>query len=306
MALGEFELIERFFSAAGTSPFVSLGVGDDAAILSLPDGHSLHVSTDTMVAGAHYSPDMSAEDIAYRAVMAAASDLAAMGAAPLGMLLSLTLPEADGAWIARFAEGLRAAATDTGLALVGGDTTRGPATIGITVMGSAPTGSPLLRSGARVGDRVCVSGFTGDAAAGLAILEGKIHLSAAAENYLVKRFTRPAARLALGQSLRGLASAAIDISDGLMADAGHLARASGVAIVIDRSALPQSAALREVIDERQRAVWMLAGGDDYELLFTLPANAVLPEGCTEVGRVTEGSGVSCDGIETPGGYDHFA
>ena len=306
MALGEFELIERFFSAAGTSPFVSLGVGDDAAILSLPDGHSLHVSTDTMVAGAHYLPDMSAEDVAYRAVMAAASDLAAMGAAPLGMLLSLTLPEADGTWIARFAEGLRAAATDTGLALVGGDTTRGPATIGITVMGAAPAGSHLLRSGSRVGDRVCVSGFTGDAAAGLAVLEGKIHLSAAAENYLVKRFTRPAARLALGQSLRGLASAAIDISDGLMADAGHLARASGVAIVIDRATLPQSAALREVIDERQRAVWMLAGGDDYELLFTLPANAALPEGCTEVGRVTEGSGVSCDGIETPGGYDHFA
>ncbi|MDA9942715.1 thiamine-phosphate kinase [Luminiphilus sp.] len=306
MALTEFDLIHQFFSGMDASDHVLLGVGDDAAIIDITDGWVLQVSTDTVTEGVHFLPDCGPSDIAYRAVMTAASDLAAMGAAPRAMVLALSLPELDTTWLEAFCTGLRAASADARLPLVGGDTTRGPLVVTVTVMGATPTDHSLLRSGAAPGDRLCVSGTLGDAAAGLALLRGDLAASNAADAAFLKaRFLRPTARIALGESLRELATAAIDISDGLLADSTHLATKSGVALQIDHRLLPRSTAFSAVIDPAQQLGYVLGGGDDYELLFTLPHSADLPEGCTEIGRVVAGSGVSCDGMPTLRGYDHF-
>lgn len=306
MALGEFDLIERYFAQIGASPSVRIGVGDDAAVLELPAGHAHLISTDTAVSGVHFLPDASPSVIAYRTIMAAASDLAAMGAKPEGMLLALTLPEANPDWLAAFAEGVRAASEQATLPLIGGDTTRGPLTVTVTVLGSAPTGCYLTRGGAKPGDRLCVSGTLGDAAAGLFLLGGAdTSISSADAAFLQGRFSQPTPRLALGQTLRGIATAAIDVSDGLLADAAHLARLSSVGLTIDPGAIPISAALRAYPDPAQAREWALRGGDDYELLFTLPDHAVLPDDCTEIGQVSAGSGVHCDGVTHMTGYDHF-
>ncbi len=306
MALTEFDLIHQFFSGMGASDHVLLGVGDDAAIIDITDGWVLHVSTDTVIEGVHFLADCAASDIAYRAVMTAASDLAAMGAAPRAMVLALSLPEADTTWLEAFCTGLRAASADAKLPLVGGDTTRGPLVITVTVMGETPAAQGLLRSGATPGDRLCVSGTLGDAAAGLSLLRGELMASNEADAaFLTAKFLRPTARIALGESLRGIATAAIDISDGLIADSTHLATNSGVALQIDHPLLPRSTAFRAVVGPRQQLDYLLSGGDDYELLFTLPHSVGIPEGCTEVGRVVAGSGVSCEGISAAGGYDHF-
>ena len=306
MALTEFDLIHQFFSDMGASDHVLLGVGDDAAIIDTTDGWVLHVSTDTLTEGVHFLPDCAAPDIAYRAVMTAASDLAAMGAAPRAMVLAISLPEPDTTWLEAFCTGLRDASADARLPLVGGDTTRGPLVITVTVMGETPAGQCLLRSGAAPGDRLCVSGTLGDAAAGLSLLQGELVASDPANAaFLTARFLRPTARIGLGESLRGSATAAIDISDGLMADSTHLARKSGVALHIDHRQLPRSTAFCAVVEPNQQLHYLLSGGDDYELLFTLPQSTALPEGCTEIGRVMAGSGVSCDGMPTGKGYDHF-
>jgi len=232
-------------------------------------------------------------------VATAASDLAAMGAEPLGMTLALTLPDNDGLWLHGFSQGLFRAVRDTGLPLVGGDTTRGSLTITVTVMGSTPGAEWLSRGGALPGDRLCVSGTLGDGAMALAILEGRIAPDDQPDfdttERLLRRFTQPTPRLALGAALRGSASAAIDISDGLLADAGHVAAASGVALQIFSDSLPLSAALAGHPDRKQALAWALAGGDDYELLFTLPASEPIPDGCVEIGDVDLGVI----------GYDHF-
>lgn len=306
MGLGEFDLIERYFAQIGDSPSIRIAVGDDAAVLELPEGHAHLISTDTAVAGVHFLPDALPSVIAHRAIMAAASDLAAMGAKPEGMLLALTLPDARDEWLASFAEGVREASEITRMPLIGGDTTRGPLSLTVTVLGSAPTGCYLTRSGATPGDRLCVSGTLGDAAAGLSLFNGADTAFSSAHGAFVKgRFTHPMARLTLGQTLNGVATSAIDVSDGLLADAGHLARSSGVGLSIDREAIPLSEALRAYPDSAQALEWVLRGGDDYELLFTLPDKAVLPDDCTEIGRVSEGSGVHCDGVVHSTGYDHF-
>ena len=306
MTIGEFALIERFFSGMDAGAAVRLGVGDDAAVLSVPEGHVLHTSIDTTAEGIHFPPGMPPADVAFRSVMAAASDLAGMGAAPAGMLLALTMPSVDVGWLDAFVKGLKDASELTGLPLVGGDTTRGPLSMTVTVMGSTPTAAYLKRSGAREGDRVCVSGTLGDAAAGLAALRGDLSISNAVVcNPLVARFSRPMARLALGESLRAVASAAIDVSDGLLADAAHVANASDVAINIDCHRLPLSDALRALPDQDQSLRWALSGGDDYELLFTLPPGSTVPDSCTEIGRVVAGSGVSCAVTPQQLGHDHF-
>lgn len=307
MTSSEFELIQNYFTGLGEGEAVRLGIGDDAAVLQVPEGHVLQISTDTALEGTHFSANLPAADIAYRSVMAAASDLAAMGAVPMASLLSLTLPEANSDWLRDFSTGLGTACAEIGLPLVGGDTTRGPLAITVTVMGSTPADQFMTRSGAEPGDRLCVSGTPGDAAAGLEILKGDLLVAdEAISAALAARFRRPDARLTLGQTLREIASACIDISDGLLADAGHLATCSGVAIEIDSSLLPLSEALCSVIDIQQAKDWALAGGDDYELLFTLPRNAPLPAGCTQIGRVVSGSGISCDHVPELAGYDHFA
>lgn len=306
MGLGEFDLIEQYFSEIGTSPWVRLAVGDDAAVLDLPDGQVQLVSTDTAVLGVHFLAETPPEVIAYRTVMAAASDLAAMGAQPVGMLLALTMPEANPEWLRSFAKGLRDASGVTGLPLIGGDTTRGPLTLTVTVLGAALRERYLTRSGAQPGDRLCVSGTLGDAAAGLALLRGAdISISAEHTAFLQERFNYPTARLALGLSLNGTATSAIDVSDGLLADANHLARASNVRLIIDSSLIPVSVALGAHPDPNQIREWTLRGGDDYELLFTVPDTCSLPPLATEIGRVIEGAGVSCDGAVQQTGYDHF-
>jgi len=306
MALSEFELIYRYFSALGRGDAVELGVGDDCAILRLPPGERLATSVDTVVEGVHFPEDAFPEDLAYRAVAVATSDLAAMGARPLGMTLAITLPSIDELWLHTFSEGLAAAVADFDLPLVGGDTTRGPLSIAVQVFGALPLDKALLRGGAVMGDSLCVSGTLGDGAAGLAVVNGDWHGDPEQGDYLERRYYRPTPRLSLGCELLNTATAAIDISDGLVADAGHIAAASGVKLVIDPQLLPLSPALQALPDREQALRWALGGGDDYELCFTLPPGAELPAGCTRIGRVVAGEGVDC-GLELAGplGYQHF-
>ena len=305
MSDSEFDLIQDFFAGLDQGASVRLGIGDDAAALSLPEGHLLHISTDTAVEGVHFLASLSPADVAYRSVTAAASDLAAMGATPEALLLALTLPEADRVWLEDFSRGLAEVSREIGAPLVGGDTTRGPLSLTVTVLGSTPVDRYLTRSGAKIGDRLCVSGTLGDAAAGLAVLSGQLAVDETAAVVLTTRYARPSARLPLGQALRNCATSCIDISDGLLADAAHVASASGVGLEIDSALLPLSKTLRSSADLDQSLDWALAGGDDYELLFTLPDNMPLPDGCSEMGRVVAGSGISCDRTPEPIGYDHF-
>jgi thiamine-monophosphate kinase len=307
MPSSEFSLIYRYFSALGAGPDVELSVGDDCAILSLGDNERLAISVDTMLSGVHFPEDAFPEDIGYRVVAAAVSDLAAMGARPLGMTLALTLPEADDFWLNAFSQGLATAAKAFATPLVGGDTTKGPLTITVQVMGALPVGQGLLRTGAKVGDALYVSGHPGDAAAALAFLQDGWQPQSDHAEYLLQRFYRPTPRLQLGlELLESGATAAIDISDGLLADAGHIAAASGVQIVVDPDLLPLSAALLECPERSQAVLWALTGGDDYELCFTLPAAIPAPDGCTRIGYVCAGEGVDCGmEVDTASGYRHF-
>jgi thiamine-monophosphate kinase len=307
MPATEFSLIYRYFSHLGGGSAIDLSVGDDCALVRLREGERLATSVDTMVEGVHFPTDTFPEDIGYRAVSVAASDLAAMGARPLGMTVALTLPEADELWLHAFSEGLAAAVSAYQLPLIGGDTTRGPLAIAVQVLGALPLDQALLRSGARVGDAVYVSGTLGDAAGALALLQGKWLPEPDHAEYLLQRFNRPSARLDLGLTLLGRASAAIDISDGLLADAAHIAAASGVKIIIEPDHLPLSPALRSHHDMQTIIRWALTGGDDYELCFCLPASETPPADTTRIGRVQVGSGVDCGlTIDTPDGYQHFS
>ncbi len=307
MPAAEFSIIYRYFSALGRGTAVDLSVGDDCAILRLGQGERLATSIDTMVAGVHFLQDSFPEDIGFRAVSTAVSDLAAMGARPLGMMVALTLPEVDELWLNAFSQGLAAAVCEYRLPLVGGDTTRGPLTISVQVMGALPMDQALLRSGARMGDDVYVSGTLGDAAGALAFLQDQWQPAPHHAEYLLDRFNRPRARLDLGLELLGRASAAIDISDGLLADAGHIAAASGVKICIETDLLPLSPALSSHSNRETILQWALTGGDDYELCFCLPAGAHAPAGSTRIGRVVAGAGVDCGlEIDIPPGYQHFS
>jgi thiamine-monophosphate kinase len=307
MPADEFSLIYRYFSNLGRGDAVDLSVGDDCAILRLEHGERLAMSVDTMVAGVHFFPDSFPEDIGYRAVSAAASDLAAMGARPLGMTAALTLPEADELWLHAFSQGLAAAVREYQLPLVGGDTTRGPLAICVQVLGALPLDRALLRGGTSPGDELYVSGTLGDAAAALAFLQGQWQPAPQHAEYLLERFNRPRARIELGQYLLGRATAAIDVSDGLLADAGHVAAASGVRISIEPELLPLSPALRTHGNRETILRWALAGGDDYELCFCLPAGESAPADCTRIGRVEAGAGVDCGlAIDIPSGYQHFS
>lgn len=302
---GEFALIARFFAGLDHGPDVALGNGDDAALLSLLPGEALAVSVDTMVDGRHFPPNSPAADLSYRAVAAAASDLAAMGARPLGMTLALTLPAADESWLTECRRGLQQAVRELQLPLVGGDLTRGPLTLSVQVFGAVPAGEALRRDGARPGDRLCVSGMLGESAAGLALLQGEESAPLAVTERLIVRFWRPQPALELGQRLRGQASAAIDVSDGLLADAAHIAEASGVAIHIDSNLLPVPELLIDSFGSARALAWALSGGEDYVLCFTLPEGPDLPSGCTVIGRVETGSGLYCDQQLAQAGYRHF-
>jgi thiamine-monophosphate kinase len=265
MPISEFDIIARYFTPASVGrDDVLVGVGDDGAVLEVPAGLVLVVSTDTLVRDVHFSDDYSPGDIGYKALAVNLSDLAAMAAQPAWATLALTLPRADEGWIADFARGFFDLAEAHGVALVGGDLTRGPLTITVCVYGFAPTGLSLRRSGACPGDEIFVTGTLGDAALCLADLPSP-HRA-----YLETRLRRPTPRVAEGLSLRGLASAGIDLSDGLAADLGHLLIQSGCGATVYLERLPLSPALRAVDDPDRRRALALAGGDDYELCFTVP------------------------------------
>jgi thiamine-monophosphate kinase len=298
----EFSLIAKYFAP------LSSEIGDDCAIINLARGERLATSIDTMVEGTHFYPDAPPDQVGYRAVVTAVSDLAAMGAEPRALTLALTLPQADDTWLQQFSRGIEQATRDYAIELIGGDTTRGPLTITCTVMGAVPEDVALTRSGAEPGDKVYVSGTPGDAAAALTVINGEWPGHSQYKTYLLTRFYRPSARVHLGRQLLSIASSAIDVSDGVLADAGHICEQSGVGMRIDANLLPLSDALRSVPDEQQARRWALAGGEDYELLFTVPAQRVeqLPEGCTCIGEVVEGDRVDCDFPVESAGFQHFS
>jgi thiamine-monophosphate kinase len=268
--LSEWTLIERYFACrTSRHALTRLGIGDDCALLAVPDGHELAVTTDTLVEGVHFLPDVRPDDLGYKSLAVNLSDLAAMGAEPVAVMLALTLPRADAAWLEDFAAGFFDLAGQHGVELIGGDTTRGPLTI-ITVqaLGIAPQGAALRRAGARPGDDVFLTGRLGEAGLGLAILQGKSSLRDAAA---LRHLLRPEPRVAAGLALRGLASACIDVSDGLAADLGHLLAASGVGACLEWEALPLPQILRQEAQAGGDWRFPLECGDDYELCFTAPA-----------------------------------
>lgn len=320
MSLSEFDLIERYFRGCGAKRTdVRVGVGDDAAILECSAGAELVAAVDTLVAGVHFPHGSPPASIGHRALAVNLSDLAAMGARPAWALLALTLPQAEESWLSEFAAGMAALARAHEVALVGGDTTSGPLCVTVTVLGHVQPSSALLRSGGRPGDAVFVSGTPGDAAAGLAVEQSRLTAVDEVAAYLRERFLYPAPRLALGERLRGYVSACIDVSDGLLGDAGKLARASGCGVEISHSEVPVSEALLRAVGEERARELALTGGDDYELCFSVrPAQvarllAELPPerwGYTRIGTLREapGADVVRDGTVmslSHSGYDHF-
>ncbi|MEL7448785.1 MAG: thiamine-phosphate kinase [Pseudomonadota bacterium] len=304
--------------AAGRSGVI-LGIGDDGAVLEVPPGQHLVTVMDTVVAGVHFPDTTAPEDIGYRALAVNLSDLAAMAATPAWATLSLTLPLPDPAWVDAFARGWAAASVGFDVALVGGDTVRGPLAVSVALHGLVRRGEELTRTGARPGDAVYVTGTPGDAAAGLEVCEGRLAADAAVADTLRRRFLRPTPRVVEGRSLAGVASAALDISDGLALDAGRLASASGVEIVLEADALPLSPALVQAVGEERGGQLALAGGDDYELLFAVPVEAqgalqaaslAWQCGCRRIGHVEEGSGVTLlhegKSVPLPAAFEHFS
>lgn len=315
--MGEFDLIARIRARAASRGDVVLGIGDDAALLQPPAGMQLVVAMDTLNAGVHFPSETAPADLGWKALAVNLSDLAAMGAMPAWCTLSLSLPDADTAFVDGFLDGFLALAHAHEVALVGGDTTRGPLSVCVTAHGLVEPGMALRRDGARVGDDVWVSGTLGDAAGALrqwtSGVEGDASLRA--------RLDRPTPRVALGRALHGIASACIDVSDGLLADLGHVCTASGVGACIEVDALPASQALRVAFDDDVRRVLQATGGDDYELCFTAPANAreavreagaTTGVGVSRIGRIVESAGVSAFAADGQAwrppvaGWQHFA
>ena len=272
MACGEFELITRYFDRVTSSRRdVEKGIGDDCALLNLPEKQTLAISTDTLVAGVHFLRDIHPADLGYKALAVNLSDLAAMGADPAWLTLALTLPEVNEAWLKDFSDSLFELLDYYNMQLIGGDTTRGPLSLTLGIHGLVPQGRALKRSGARPGDWIYVTGTLGDSAAGLALLQHRIRINdPAVHEALIKRHLRPMPRILQGQALRDLASAAIDISDGLISDLGHILKASGCGARLNLDALPLSEVLKKHFEPEQVVRWALSGGEDYELCFTVP------------------------------------
>ena len=262
----EFELIAKYFTRPART--AALGVGDDCALIRPPAGLVLALTTDTLSENTHFLPGADPRRLGHKSLAVNLSDLAAMGADPRWFLLAIALPDVDEAWLEAFAAGMFALAEAHAIELIGGDTTRGPRTITITAIGTLPPGYALRRDAAQSGDDVWLSGATGDAALGLAHLKGKIVLTGEAAARCIARLEQPAPRVALGQRLRGVAAAAIDVSDGLLADLGHILERSKLAAEIDYESLPRSPDLRACPDTTLADDCLLAGGDDYELVFT--------------------------------------
>lgn len=327
----EFQLIQRFFQheqadlllMEKAQASVVLGIGDDCALLQIPANKQLAVSIDTLVADIHFPANANAADIASRALRTNLSDLAAMGAEPLWFTLALTLPKnseySNEEWLRNFSRGLFRTANEYEIVLVGGDTTSGPLSITIQVMGALNSHSALRRDGASIGDFICVTNNLGDGAAALAVIQNRLEISEKHKYYLYDRFYKPTPRFNESNLLIGIASAALDISDGLVADVNHICESSDLAAIIDVENLPLSPALQSINDLQQGRIWALSGGDDYELCFTvspekMPELAMLiAQGkinATVIGEMVAGHGVICelDGevfeLEQQG-YQHF-
>ncbi|MBU0687899.1 MAG: thiamine-phosphate kinase [Gammaproteobacteria bacterium] len=319
--MSEFDLIRRYFTRPTTNTI--LGVGDDAALLQVSPGMELAVSTDMLVGGTHFYLDTDPRQLGHKTLAVNLSDLAAMGAQPRWATLSLALPQAHDDWLQAFSEGFFALADAHGIELIGGDTTRGPLNLSVTIMGEVPQGKALRRSGAQVGDDIWVSGVLGEAALGLAHLQEQVVLPEGVRQTCIAALQKPEPRVALGQALRDIAHSAIDISDGLLADMKHILDSSGVAAEVRYDRLPKStyfAPSNEDIDTLAQDC-VLCGGDDYELCFTAPlaqreeimalADPLhLP--LTRIGSIVSGQGCklrAANGnviqIEKEG-YDHFA
>jgi thiamine-monophosphate kinase len=323
-AIGEFELIRRYFTREPQRPAAETGVetaiGDDAAVLRVPDGEDLVVAVDTIVEGRHFPPGSEPRSVGHRALAVNLSDMAAMGAQPAWALLALTVPAADPAWLEPFAGGLLALADRYGVSLVGGDTTAGPLTISVQILGHVPRGAAMHRSGARAGDVLVVTGTLGDAAAGLDLLQRSDPLRDAPLGHeLVRRFEYPTPRVEFGLASRGIASAAMDLSDGLAGDLPKLAAASDLAAHVDIDRLPLSPGMRALAAGVRARDWALTGGDDYELLLCVSAqryqelaNAAdrLGVALTRIGEMRSGKGVTwylAGRVQqlAAHGFDHF-
>lgn len=322
MTMGEFDLIDRYFKRpAQRSP---LGVGDDCALLAPAPGMQLAVSTDMLVEGRHFLSTVDPARLGHKALAVNLSDLAACGAKPLAFTLALALPAVDEAWLCAFTRGLFALADAHGCELVGGDTTRGPLSLCITVFGEVPAGAALLRSGAKAGDELWASGTLGDARLALEVFRGTLALPPEAFEQARLRMEQPEPRVALGQALRGIATAAVDLSDGLVGDLGHILDASGMGATVDADAacalIGIDAAAAAGLSPELRRSCALAGGDDYELLFTAPpsaAAAVLEAGrqsatpVARIGRIEAAPGlriIDAQGAPLPQqftAFDHF-
>ena len=322
--VNEFELIARFFSRPPRARSVHLAAGDDAALLAPTPGCELAVSVDMLVGGRHFFVDVDPEKLGHKTLAVNLSDMAAMGATPKWALLAGALPDNDAAWLAGFARGFYALADAYGVDLVGGDTTRGPLNLCVTIMGELPEGQALMRSGARSGDDVYVSGTLGDAALAVAALTGRATLDADALATARARLEMPVPRIELGIALRGVATAALDVSDGLVGDLAHILERSRVGATVELPAVPRSPVLARMLAGAGRGLALdcvLAGGDDYELCFTAPRAAAgdvaaiarsvgLP--LARIGAITDGPGlVVLDEAGAPlsvlpRAYDHFA
>lgn len=313
----EFDLIARYFTRP--AHHTRLAVGDDGALITPEPENELVISTDMLVEGTHFFPDADPAALGWKTLAVNVSDMAAMGATPRWALLALALPRADEHWLAEFSGGFFACCEAFGVDLIGGDTTRGPLNLSVTILGEVPRGRALLRSGAHAGDDLWVSGTPGRAALGLAHLQGRTHLTNAAP--CLEALYRPQPRVALGLALRGLASAALDVSDGLLGDLAHILERSRLAARINETALPLADLLRFTDDARLAKSCLLSGGDDYELLFCAPpqhrdaiARLAGPLPLHRIGTLIEGSPDTLiltdaqgrDQPLDPRGFDHFA
>jgi thiamine-monophosphate kinase len=319
--MSEFDIIRRYFTVSSPSRAdVRIGIGDDAAIVQPAAGHELAITTDTLVSGIHFPETTSPYDIGHKALAVNLSDLAAMGATPAWVTLALTLPEENSAWLTAFAEGFFALAHRHGVQLIGGDLTRGPLSITVQALGQIPAGQAICRSGAQPGDLIYVSGTLGDAGLGLRAVQTDLSLDATHFEHVLTRLNRPEPRISLGESLRSIASSAIDLSDGLAADLGHILEKSqtGATLIVDH--LPLSEALTHSVSFHDACEFALTAGDDYELCFTLPPaqRALLEERLTTlscrvtcIGEITAEPGLNLryqNGSSYHGsifGYQHF-
>ncbi len=325
--MSEFDLIRRYFMQAAKGADstrhpagVELGIGDDCALLRVASGSELAVSTDMLVEGRHFPVGADPFKLGHKSLAVNLSDMAAMGAAPRWVTLALALPHVDEAWLERFSAGLFALASRFEVALVGGDTTRGPLTISVTIMGEVPAGLALYRAGAQPGDEIWVSGELGGAALGLAHEQGRVSLEGAAKQAMLRRLHEPEPRVALGERLRGLATSAIDVSDGFAGDLAHILERSAVGALVHYDRLPRPSAFVKLANARMEEECVLSGGDDYELVFTAPQAsgseiralvddlgiALTPVGYVQRGEaklvLLDAKGAS---MRDRGGFDHF-